>query len=63
MVPVGPDHAGEESDVLVSPSTGVGRAAQMTPEEYRAFIESIAGKWVGEFHEPADLPLEKRDDL
>ena len=63
VVPVGADHAGEDVKVDVSPAPLNGRAAALTPEEYRASIESLAGKWVGEFTEPAELPFEKRDEI
>ena len=62
VVPVGVEEAGNEVEVTVAPKGGK-RASEMTPEEYAAFIDSITGKWVGDFPEIEDAPPEERDPL
>ena len=63
VVPVGVEEAGNEVEVTISPKPRVKRASDMTPEEYAAFIDGIAGKWEGNFPEIEDLPPETRDPL
>jgi hypothetical protein len=62
VVPVGLEEAGKEVEVTVAPMEGK-RAGEMTPQEYAAFIDSVAGKWVGDFPEIEDAPPEERDPL
>jgi hypothetical protein len=62
VVPVGLEEAGKEVEVTVAPKGGK-RANEMTPEEYAAFIDSVTGKWVGDFPEIEDAPPEQRDPL
>jgi hypothetical protein len=63
IVPVGIEDAGSEVEVTIAPKRARKLASEMTPEEYAAFIDSIAGKWEGEFPEIEDLPPETRDPL
>jgi hypothetical protein len=63
VVPVGVEEAGTEVEVTIAPRNGVKRASEMTPKEHAAFIETIAGKWVGDFPEFPDPPPETRDPL
>ena len=62
VVPVGVEEAGKEVEVTVAPREGKW-ASEMTPEEYAAFIDSVTGKWVGDFPEIEDAPPEERDPL
>lgn len=63
VVPVGIEEAGNEVEVIVSPKPAGKRASEMTTEEYAAFIDSITGKWVGEFPEIDDAAPEERHPL
>ena len=63
LVPVGVEEAGSEVMVTIAPPVTPKPARDMTPQEHRDFILSIAGKWVGEFPEMEDLPPEERDPL
>ena len=63
LIPVGVEEAGSEVMVTVSPPAVPKLARDMTPEEHRNFILSIAGQWVGDFPEMEDLPPEERDPL
>jgi hypothetical protein len=63
VVPVGVEDAGMEVEVTITPKRKAKRASEMSPEEYSAFIDSIAGKWVGEFPDIEDPPPGSRDPL
>jgi hypothetical protein len=63
VIPVGVAEAGTEVDVTISPHAPHKRAGDMTREEYAAFIDSVTGKWIGEFPEIRDLPPQDRDPL
>jgi hypothetical protein len=63
VVAVGIEEAGNEVEVTIAPRSTFKRASEMTAKEHAAFIESIAGTWVGEFPEIPDLPPETRDPL
>jgi hypothetical protein len=63
VVPVGVEEAGRDVEVTIIPLTPTKRAADMTEDEYAAFIDAIAGQWVGEWPEAPDPPPEARDPL
>jgi hypothetical protein len=57
-VPVGADDADQEVQVTIEPA----RPA-MTQEEWRRWVDSMAGKWQGEFERPEQGEYEQRDAL
>jgi hypothetical protein len=63
VVPLGPQEAGTKVRVTITPHEGQPPVATMTREEYEAFVRSFVGSWVGDFEEPANLPLEKREQF
>jgi hypothetical protein len=63
VVPLGPEEAGKKVQITISPHKGQKMVSEMTREEYVEFVNSFAGKWVGDFVEPEDLPPEKREEF
>lgn len=63
VIPVGIEEAGAEVEVTIIPKAGRKKATEMTPQEHAAFIDSIAGTWIGDFPEMSDPPVEIRDPL
>jgi len=63
VVPLGEEEAGTEVDIIIAPSHSRPPVADMTPEQYREFVDSFAGSWVGDFPEATELPFEKRDEF
>lgn len=64
VIPVGIEEAGAEVEVTIIPNkTAPKMSSQMTPQEHAAFIDSIAGTWIGDFPEISDPPIEIRDPL
>jgi hypothetical protein len=57
-VPVGPAEANREVQVTVEPAP-----QPMTQEEWRAWVQSMAGSWQGEFERPEQGEYERRDEL
>lgn len=62
-VPVGVEDAGVEVEVTIKPRAVGKLASEMTREGYAAFLDSIEGKWVGEFPEIDDPPAEPMEAL
>lgn len=58
-LPVGPEEANKEVLVTVEP---VARPT-MTPEEWRAWVASMAGTWEGDFERPPQGEYEEREPL
>ena len=57
-LPLGDEEA--EREVLVTVESS---PPAMTQEQWRAWVESMAGSWQGEFEPPPQLPLEERKPL
>jgi hypothetical protein len=59
-VPVGPEEADTEVQVIVEP---LAPYTKMTQEEWRAWVDSMAGTWQGDFERPPQGELEEREPL
>jgi hypothetical protein len=59
-VPVGLEEANKEVQVTVEPCTS---NKPMTQEEWRAWVDSMAGTWQGDFERPPQGEYEERDPL
>ena len=59
-VSLGPGDADRDVRVIVEPLAIEGA---MTPEEWRARVQSLAGSWRGEFERPPQGEYEDRDPL
>lgn len=58
-LPVGMTAADQEVQVTVEPAP----PSSMTPEEWRQFVLSTAGKWQGDFERPPQGEYETREPL
>lgn len=58
-VPIGPAFA--DQDVVVKVEVSVKKP--FDKEKYQAFLDSIVGKWQGEFIDPHERKLEERNEL
>jgi hypothetical protein len=58
-VPLGSQDANREVLVTIEPAA-ISRPAN---EEYSAWLQSVAGKWQGDFERPSQDKLEERDPL
>jgi hypothetical protein len=58
-LPVGLQEADKEVQVTVDPVAG----PAMTPEEWRAWVTSLAGSWEGDFERPPQGDYEEREPL
>jgi hypothetical protein len=58
-IPVGTAEANRQVQVTVEPASNL----PATPEEWRAWVESTAGSWRGEFERPEQGDCEQRDEL
>ena len=59
-VPVGLEEADQEVQVTVEP---VALKKPMTQEEWRAWVDSMAGTWQGDFERPPQGGYEEREPL
>lgn len=59
-VPVGLEEAEHEVQVTVEQ---VAPADAMTPQEWGAWVDSMAGAWQGDFERPAQGEYEEREPL
>ena len=59
-LPVGMEDADREVDVTIGPSA---RSKTMTPEEWHAWVDSMAGTWQGDFERSPQGEYETREKL
>ena len=59
-LPLGADEAGRDVRVTIEP---VVRENKMTSDEWRSWVQSIAGSWQGDFERPSQGDLEEREPL
>lgn len=59
-VPVGLEEADKEVQVTVEPFAP---KKPMTREEWRAWVDSMAGTWLGDFERPPQGEYEQREPL
>ena len=59
-LPLGADEAGRDVRVTIEP---VVRENKMTSDEWRSWVQSIAGSWQGDFKRPSQGDLEEREPL
>jgi hypothetical protein len=59
-LPVGLEEAGKEVRVTVEP---LAATKPMTQEEWRAWVDSLAGTWQGDFERPPQGEYEQREPL
>jgi len=59
-LPVGLEEADQEVQVTVEPFAS---KKAMTQEEWRAWVESMAGTWQGDFERPPPGEYEEREPL
>lgn len=59
-VPMGEREANRDVQVTVEPLVA---GESMTPEEWRSWVQSLAGSWQGEFERPAQGDFEEREPL
>lgn len=59
-IPIGAAQANREVKVTIEP---LADRPQETPEEYRAWVRSMAGSWQGDFERPEQGEFETRDPL
>jgi hypothetical protein len=59
-LPVGLAEADKEVQVTVEP---LAARMPMTPEEWRAWVDSMAGTWQGDFERPPQGEYEEREPL
>ena len=57
-VPLGPEHAGREVQVVIESA-----ARPLTPAEYATWVRSMAGAWQGDFERPPQGEYEHREPL
>lgn len=57
-LPLGQADADREVQVIVSPMTPT---TPMTKDEWKTWVESMAGSWQGEFERPPQGEFEERD--
>jgi hypothetical protein len=64
-VPVGPADANREVQVTIEPLAAppMTSGPPMTPDEWRRFVQSLAGAWQGDFERPPQGQYEQRDPL
>lgn len=63
VLPLGPSEANREVRVTVE---RVAETGEMTPQqwsEWHAWVDSMAGRWQGEFERPPQDDYEERDPL
>ncbi len=61
-VPAGISEANREVTVIVEPvDAAVRKTGKMTPEEWKRFVDEIAGAWKGDLQRPDQGDLEIRD--
>ena len=58
QVPMGMPLADQEVNVVINP-----KQVDMSHDEYRAWVQSMAGSWQGDFERPEQGVLEEREPL